>query len=305
MDRMIPVPYSRPPSDVATIGARNVAVFEDRTDSNRDTAVIESFGEEWNQFHAFDEAELARIASDYFDLIDASVVNKETYAIDIGCGTGRFSKALAPRVGFIEAVDPSDSLQAADKLLKGVPNVRLTKASVENLPFSDETFDFAMSVGVLHHIPDTEKALRTCVAKVKRGGYFYVYLYYALDNRGPAFRALFRAVDAVRRTVSRLPSTWKQITCDALAVGVYMPPVWIGRALRAAGYSELSRRLPLSYYQTKSFYIIRNDARDRFGTSLEHRFSRREVVEMMHRAGLVDVTVSEKMPYWHAIGRKP
>lgn len=305
MDRVGPVPYSRPPSDVVAIGSRQVAVFEDRADANRDASVIQSFGEEWNQFYQFEEGELARIANDYFDLVDESVVSKATYAIDIGCGTGRFSKALAPRVGFIEAVDPSESLHAADKLLAEVPNVRLTKASVENLPFSDETFDFAMSVGVLHHIPDTERALRTCVAKVKRGGHFYVYLYYALDNRGRAFRALFKAVDSIRRTVSRLPSPWKQLACDALAVGVYMPPIWIGRALDAAGYGELSRRLPLSYYQTKSFFIIRNDARDRFGTSLEHRFSRRDVIEMMQNAGLVEVTVSENMPYWHAIGRKP
>ena len=43
---------------------------------------------------------------------------------------------------------------------------------------------------------------------------------------------------------------------------------------------------PLSTYRDKSFYTMRTDALDRFGTRLERRFSRAEIETMMHAAGL-------------------
>jgi len=59
-----------------------------------------------------------------------------------------------------------------------VKNERLTEASIELLPFADETFDFVMSESVLHHISNTQQALTGCIMKGKKGGYFYVCLYY-------------------------------------------------------------------------------------------------------------------------------
>jgi hypothetical protein len=47
---------------------------------------------------------------------------------------------------------------------------------------------------------------------------------------------------------------------------------------------------------------MRNDALDRFGTSLEQRFSKEQVIRMMEQAGLRDIVISDKMPYWHATG---
>jgi 2-polyprenyl-3-methyl-5-hydroxy-6-metoxy-1,4-benzoquinol methylase len=48
-----------------------------------------------------------------------------------------------------------------------------TAFDTENIDHSVvEPFDFAMSIGVLHHIPNTQKAMNNCVKKVKLGGYF-------------------------------------------------------------------------------------------------------------------------------------
>ena len=49
---------------------------------------------------------------------------------------------------------------------------------------------------------------------------------------------------------------------------------------------------------------IRNDALDRFGTSLEQRFSKVEVVTMMENSGLTNIVVSSGTPYYHAVGRR-
>ena len=220
-------------------------------------------------------------ANEYFDVLKENIVNKNTYALDIGCGSGRWTKFLSSKAGFIEAVDPSNAIFAANKLLAGIENVRLTKASIETLPFEDEIFDFAMSVGVLHHIPDTLKAMQDCVKKVKKGGYFYVYLYYNFDKRGAFFKWLFKISDLVRAGVSRLPARLKNFASDMLAVFLYMPLVLWVRLLRAIGLKKFAGKMPLSAYYNKPFLMIRNDSLDRFGTRLEQRFSEDEVRQMM------------------------
>ena len=67
-------------------------------------------------------------------------------------------------------MDPSKAIYAAANLTKDIPGIHLIKASAENIPFEDETFDLVISLGVLHHIPDTQKALNTIVKKVNKGG---------------------------------------------------------------------------------------------------------------------------------------
>lgn len=301
----IVVPYNRETNIYHTAGKRQVADFTDMSsDSNIDEQVVKSFGEEWNKFHHFSKTTVARICAEYFDIIDDAIIGKDTYMIDIGCGSGRWSQYFLDKVGFVEAVDPSDAVFAAGELLGEADNVRITKASVDTLPWPDETFDFGMSVGVLHHIPNTQKALTDCVRKIKRGGWFYVYLYYKLDNRGFLFKSLFFLSDLVRKVVSKMPSTLKKITCDVLAVVAYMPFVLTAKLFFALGWKKLANKIPLSAYANKDFYIIRNDALDRFGTRLEQRFTKGEVKKMMEEAGLQDIRFGNDNAFWHAVGRR-
>ncbi|MBD0295488.1 MAG: methyltransferase domain-containing protein, partial [Flavisolibacter sp.] len=170
---------------------------------------------------------------------------------------------------------------------------------------ADESFDFVYSLGVLHHIPDTFKALQACVDKVKKGGYFFTYLYYNLDNRGYLFRSLFNLSTVLRRAVSKLPAKPKRLVCDTLAVGLYMPFITFSRLLKVMGVQEsIRKKIPLFGYENKSFYIIRNDSLDRFGTPLEQRFTKNEIQQMMEKAGLEEITFSNNIPYWHVVGRK-
>lgn len=281
-----------------------VYIFDQGNGTNVDEAVVAAFGEEWLKFSNFKEADINQFGDEYFDIADESILNKNTYVLDMGCGSGRFSRYLSSRVGFIEAMDPSEAIWAAEKLLCGIDNVRMISASADSIPFADDTFDLVMSIGVLHHIPDTQMAMKNCVNKVKPGGHFFVYLYYNLDNRGFAFRLLFKVVSLIRKFISSLPSGLKKFMCDLLAILVYMPIITAGKLFDKTGFKGLAKKLPLSYYQDKSFFIIRNDALDRFGTRLEHRFSKAEIKEMMESCGLTHVRFSENKPYWHAIGKK-
>ncbi len=295
--------YNQEPKQIIKHSIRNIYSFNIEKE-NIDPSVVHSFGEEWKKFHKFSEEEIEKAGKMYFDIINDSMVNKNTYGIDIGCGTGRWTKYLSSRIGFMEAIDPSEAIFSANKLLGDIDNVRLSIASTDNIPFNDNTFDFAMSIGVLHHIPNTQLAMSDCVKKVKIGGHFYTYLYYNLDNRGPVFKAILSLVNPIRKIISVLPSFIKKTICDLIAILFYMPFVLLGRLLTGIGLHNLASKLPLSLYQNQSFFVIRNDALDRFGTSLEQRFSKAEIIKMMENAGLGNIVVSENLPYWHAVGKR-
>jgi ubiquinone/menaquinone biosynthesis C-methylase UbiE len=272
---------------------------------NIDLNTVESFGAEWLAFNKFDSEEIALLGSEYFDIITPQMLNEDSTMADFGCGTGRFSKYWQPKVKKIYAIDPSDAVIAAQKLIGEYDNIDIIRASIDDIPLDDNSLDFAMSIGVLHHIPDTQKALTDCVKKVKVGGYFYLYLYYSLDNRGILFKMLWKLSDFVRFIVCRLPQKIKKLVCEIIAILFYMPFVILTRIVKFLGFpSKIWAAIPLSAYYNKSFFVIRNDALDRFGTPLEHRFSKVEIEKMMKNAGLSNIIFSNKMPFWHAVGQK-
>ncbi len=301
--KTLPVQLNKPPVSIVTTEYRQIPVY-DNTD-NFDERTVRSFGEEWQAFHSFQDTDIRTVGDDYFDIITDEMVNAKTSVLDVGCGSGRFIKYLSSRAGFIVGVDPSQAIFAADQLIGGTDKVSLIKASANDLPFEKESFDFVYCIGVLHHIPDTAKAMEACVEKVKKGGYFLTYLYYNLDNRGFTYRTIFRLSYLLRLGISRLPNTPKKIVCDVLAVCLYMPFILLNRALKAVGVSRKFRnKIPLIGYEDKRFYIIRNDSLDRFGTPLEQRFSKKEIQKMMEKCGLTNIVFSDKIPFWHAVGQK-
>ncbi len=295
---------SRQPSRIIDINQHAIKCYDD-LGNNIDLKTVQSFGEEWMAFNQFSDDEIERIGHTYFDIVRPEMIGKEKIAVDFGCGTGRWSKYFHRKIGAIAAIDPSDAIFAASQLLKDIPNVQLYKASIDNLPFADDYFDFGFSLGVLHHIPDTQKAMDACIKKIKPGGHFLAYLYYDLDNRGFVYKSLFAFSNLIRRVVSRMPGGLKKVVCKFLAIVFYMPFILLIRFFRFLGIPKKVRsRMPLYSYEKASFYVISNDALDRFGTSLEQRFTKKEIAMMMQNSGLQNIIFSDHAPFWHAIGQK-
>ncbi|MFL5728557.1 MAG: class I SAM-dependent methyltransferase [Cytophagaceae bacterium] len=284
---------------------KSIASFMKSGQGNVDQDTVSSFGHEWTEFNSFREDEV-RIAGDqYFDIVDSAVVGKESSVLDIGCGMGRWSYYIADRVKFVEAIDPSEAVFSASEFTSKKNNIRVTQAGVDDIPFADNSFDLVFSLGVLHHVPDTQAAIQQAVKKVKKGGHFMVYLYYSLDNRGFLFKGLFHLSNILRLIISRLPARLKSLVCDCLALMLYMPFVLFSRLIKKISPAgSLYKKIPLSYYSDKSMKIIRNDSLDRFGTPLEQRFSKIQIEEMMKKAGLSNIRFSPNEPYWHALGKK-
>lgn len=271
--------------------------------SNRDDAVISGFGDEWQRFtqSGASEAERIELFEAYFAVFPWSILPPDARGADIGCGSGRWADFVAPKVGHLVCVDPSaEALEVAKRNLVRHENVDFLLGDTETMAISDTSLDFAYSLGVLHHIPDTAAALRACVRRLKPGAPFLLYLYYAFDNRPPWFRLIWKTSDHLRRFVSRRSFAIRYGISQILASVIYWPLARTSRIVEKSGRDVAN--LPLSFYRDRSFYVMRNDALDRFGTRMEHRFTQDEIRQMMVNAGLTDISFSGAEPYWCAVG---
>ena len=271
-------------------------------EKNLHTTTVAGFGDEWERF---DQSELPteerqRIFNTYFSIFPWQKLPENAEGFDLGCGSGRWAKLVAPRVGKLHCIDPSSALKVAKRNLSENYNCEFHSASVDALPLNDASMDFGYSLGVLHHVPDTQAAISSCVTKLKDGAPFLIYLYYAFDNRPFWFRMLWKVSDLLRQFVSRLPHKARYVISQLLAVSVYLPLAKTALILNKLGFSV--NNLPLSEYRHCSFYTMRTDALDRFGTRLEQRFTQRQIKNMMEQAGLENIQFSSAVPFWCAVG---
>jgi ubiquinone/menaquinone biosynthesis C-methylase UbiE len=272
---------------------------------NLDQHTVDGFGEEWAAFDqsGLSEQEHERWFSAYFGIFPWNSLPPNAQGFDLGCGSGRWALKVAPKVGLLHCIDPArKALDVARRRLAELPNVRFHEAGAGNLPLPVGSQDFGYSLGVLHHVPDTRGALKEAVRRLKPGAPFLLYLYYALDNRPLWFRALWNASEAGRRVISRLPFPIRRGVTEVVAATVYWPLARSARLAERAGVPVGS--WPLGAYRNGSYYTMRTDALDRFGTKLEQRFSRREIAEMMQSAGLTDIRFSDSEPFWVAVGTR-
>jgi ubiquinone/menaquinone biosynthesis C-methylase UbiE len=271
--------------------------------NNLDAKTVEGFGVEWTQFDQskLTDREFEALFDQYFRIFDFGSLPAGANGFDAGCGSGRWARGVAPRVGVLHCVDASDAaLAVARKTLSQFPNCRFHCASISEMPFADGSMDFGYSLGVLHHLPDPAEGLKSCVAKLKPGAPFLVYLYYAFDNKRSWYTYLWRVSNLCRFVISRQPKRLRMVIADVTAVGVYWPLARIARLAERRGYDVSS--FPLAFYRTRSLYTMRTDSLDRLGTRIEHRFTKKEIMEMMHGAGLNNLRFSEAPPYWCAVG---
>jgi ubiquinone/menaquinone biosynthesis C-methylase UbiE len=272
---------------------------------NIDAAVVDGFGDEWSRFDQSElsAAEARQLFDEYFDIFPWHELPPGAVGLDLGCGSGRWARLVAPRVGRLLCFDASQAaVDVARRMLAAVENAEVAVAGVDELPVPDGSADFAYSLGVLHHIPDTAAALRSCVRKLRPGAPFLVYLYYRFDNRPAWYRMLWTLTEGVRYGVSRSPKPVRYAVSQFLAATVYWPLARLARLAERIGMRAES--FPLSYYRNRSYYVLRTDALDRFGTRLEQRFTRTEIESMMTDAGLVDIVFSSHAPFWCAVGRR-
>jgi SAM-dependent methyltransferase len=104
--------------------------------------------------------------------------------LEVGPGSGFNTRFIAENCnGDVFALDISDAAYTTFENTKDLSNCTVVQADLMDAPFSDDYFDFIIADGVLHHTPDTRKAVESLLAKVKPSGHFFFYVY---RKMGPA-----------------------------------------------------------------------------------------------------------------------
>lgn len=271
---------------------------------NLDRSTVDSFGDEWGRFDQSELplAEAQRIFDQYFKIFPFELLPDNSSGFDLGCGSGRWAKLICDRVGHLHCIDPSEAIEIAKLSLSDKANITFHKKSVDEFSLPSNSQDFGYSLGVLHHVPDTGAAIKECSAMLKSGAPFLMYLYYALENQSAFYKFMWRCSDVLRQIICRLPSTLKHLVTDLIAITLYFPLAKISLFLEKCKINVSG--FPLSFYRNCSFYTMRTDSRDRFGTPLEQRFTQEEIKEFMQDAGFKDIVFNNCEPRWCVVGTK-
>tara|TARA_E500000178_G_scaffold355893_1_gene430383 strand:- start:3008 stop:3835 length:828 start_codon:yes stop_codon:yes gene_type:complete len=272
---------------------------------NIDKKVINDFGKEWKAFNQsdLDLKELNELFNNYFNIFPFNQIGKKSIGFDMGCGSGRWSKIIAPKVKKLNCLDPSYyALEEAKKNLKKFNNCKFFNSDVMSNELENNSQDFGYCLGVLHHISDTKGGLKNCTNKLKKGAPFLLYLYYNFDNKPFWFKAIWKISDLFRKIISKLPFKLKILITTIIAMCIYWPLARLSYIIEKLGYDVSN--MPLSSYKKVSFYTMKTDALDRFGTKLEKRFTKIQIVEMMKESGLINIKFNNKSPFWVAVGEK-
>ena len=180
---------------------------------------------------------------------------KEKTCLDAGCGGGRYLVALA-RLGAkkVCGIDISDEALAAARNrveTRGLGDrVETQRASVLEIPYSDATFDYGESSGVIHHTPDPHRAFLELTGVLKPGGKLFLSVYgkggliWMLNDigRGIARVVPFKVMEALWKAIG-IPPNKRYNYLDNL----YVPYCYrykdteVRKWLTDAGYENLRR----------------------------------------------------------------
>ena len=158
-------------------------------------ATADNFGWQWKHFTQEDTryAEqflgwIAPVTPDFF---------RDKIVLEGGCGKGRHTQ-LAAQWGAREVVgvDLSEAVETAFAATRSLPNAHVVQADIFRLPLARK-FDYAFSVGVLHHLPDPRNGFLSLASKVKPGGQISAWIYGAENNEW-----IVRLVNPVREKIT-------------------------------------------------------------------------------------------------------
>jgi SAM-dependent methyltransferase len=158
-------------------------------------ATAANFGWQWQHFTQED----TRYAEQFLGWIAPVTPEffRDKVVLEGGCGKGRHTQ-LAARWGAQEVVgiDLSVAVETAFAATRSLPNVHIVQADIYHLPLARK-FDYAFSVGVLHHLPDPRGGFLSLAAKVKSGGHLTAWIYGAENNEW-----IVRWVNPVREQIT-------------------------------------------------------------------------------------------------------
>lgn len=239
----------------------------------------ESFAFEWRHIYRennFEKNNFLHFCTPYLTERDFRTKS----VVDIGCGSGRFTKQIALMgASVVFGADLGETVQVAYKLTKDLPNACIIQADIYSMPFR-RTFDLALSIGVLHHLPEPRKGFSGLPSVLKPGGRMLIWVY----NRRNNARAVY-FYEPLRVITKHLPKRSLYYLCYPPALAVHAINQ-LTHLLNEWGAKKMAAKIPFSYYANFSFNMKFNDAFDVLATPKSNYYRHEEITEWFREARL-------------------
>ena len=260
-----------------------------------------SFGYQWTAFHDMVEAFREGFLTYIHPLGPEFFPGK--FGLDAGCGFGRHAYYAAEFGAEVVGMDFSAAIDAARTNTAACKGIHLVQADIYRPPFAEGSFDFAYSLGVLHHLPDPERGFRALVPLVKPGGAVFVWVY---STARPVVNAMLETARAVTR---RLPLGALHVLSLAAAGvdwGGFIGPYRMAR--RVPGVAPLAERIApprIRLYARYPFQVSLADWFDRLAAPRRHYYGPDELAGWAARADLADARITPTGKYgWRLYGHR-
>lgn len=265
---------------------------------------VNAFGWEWQKFAELDAPSEEQFLDWIYPLDKPFFVGKTV--LDAGCGQGRWSeRAAAFGAREVVGIDLSEAVEVAQTKAARIPNMHVLQADIYKLPFA-RPFDFAFSIGVLHHLPEPEQGFHSVVKHLAPGGSIHAWVY-GRENNG----WLVYVGNPVREKItSRLPR--RVLYALSFVVTAALQPVLLlfYRSQRGEAPRGLSRLLPyrgyLSWLAQFGFQHNHHVVFDHLVAPTAFYIRRSEFEAWFRRAGLRNTRLSwRNQNSWRGYGEVP
>lgn len=260
-----------------------------------------AFGYEWTHYSELDRNYRQQFI-DWIRPVEPDFFSGKA-VLEGGCGKGRHT-SLAAEFGAsdVVAVDLSEAVDAAFDNTRGHENAHIVQGDIHRLPVK-RCFDYAFSVGVLHHLPEPESGFRSLVSRIRPGGHVSVWVY---GREGNGW--IVHLVSPIRRNLtSRMPPGW----LDFVSAFATVPLFGATRLVYGpTGGRLLGLDLPygeyLSYIAPFPFREQRSIVFDHLAAPISHYVRGGELAGWFQHLGLEQVSVERhNQNSWRGFGRIP
>ena len=284
-----------------TRGVPRFASIEEVEEDKAATAA--GFGWQWQHFTQTDDKYeqqflgwIAPVAPEFF---------KDKVVLEGGCGKGRHTQLAAQwGAGDVIGIDLSAAVETAFAATRKLPNAHIIQADIYSLPFARE-FDYAFSVGVLHHLPDPRGGFKSLASKVKPGGHISAWVYGAENNEW-----ITRWIDPLREGLtSRMnPRALLQLSKVPTAIVFAATKLIYGPLNRSRRSAKLARHF---FYNDYLYAIAGFGWREQHTIVFDHLvaptafyISREEFTAWWREIGAGEVSISwHNRNSWRGFGR--
>lgn len=153
---------------------------------NRDQALInnafyDDLGRDWYEAHDHPVALLRAENALRTPWVIDSISHKKGKVLDIGCGAGLLTNALAKEGYNVTGIDLSESSLEMAQAFDSTKSVEYLYANAYSLPFQDNAYDAVCAMDVLEHVQHPEKLLQEASRVLRPGGQLFFHTF----NRNP------------------------------------------------------------------------------------------------------------------------